>query len=224
MLLYPGLTALDFVGPQHMFASLMGATVHHVAKTLDPVVSDSRLALSPTATFDQCPADLDILFVPGGGDGTLAAMRDEALLRFVQDRGQRARWVSSVCTGALVLGAAGLLRGYRATTHWATMPLLPVAGAVPVASRVVRDRNRITGAGVSAGIDLGLTMVAMLRDRPYAEAVQLLAEYAPEPPFDAGSPRTAPASVKAFVAPMFDDFNEQGRAALERHSARKGPL
>lgn len=224
MLLYPGLTALDFVGPQHMFASLMGATVHHVAKTLDPVVSDSRLALSPTATFDQCPADLDILFVPGGGDGTLAAMRDEALLRFVQDRGQRARWVSSVCTGALVLGAAGLLHGYRATTHWATMPLLPAAGAIPVASRVVRDRNRITGAGVSAGLDLGLTMVAMLRDRPYAEAVQLLAEYAPEPPFDAGSPRTASASVKAIVEPMFDDFNEQGRAALGRHAARTRPL
>lgn len=170
-------------------------------------------------TFAQCPAELDILFVPGGGDGTLAAMQDEALLRFVNDRGRAAKWVSSVCTGSLVLGAAGLLRGYQATSHWATMGLLPAAGAVPVASRVVRDRNRITGAGVSAGLDLGLTVVGMLQDRRYAESMQLLAEYAPEPPFAAGSPRTAPADVKAWVAPMFDGFNNEARAALDRSTS-----
>lgn len=203
-----------------MFSGLLGATVHHVAATRDPVTSDSQLTIVPTTTFAQCPAELDILFVPGGGDGTLAAMQDDALLRFVNDRGRGAKWVSSVCTGSLVLGAAGLLRGYQATSHWATMGLLPAAGAVPVASRVVRDRNRITGAGVSAGLDLGLTVVGMLRDRRYAESMQLLAEYAPEPPYAAGSPRTAPADVKAWVAPMFDGFNNEALAALERSTSR----
>lgn len=219
MLLYPGFTALDFVGPQHMFAGLMGATVHHVAASAEPVVSDTHLSVVPTTTYAQCPADLDILFVPGGGPGTLAALQDDALLRFVHARGRRAKWVSSVCTGSLLLGAAGLLKGYRATTHWATMSLLPVAGALAVESRVVRDRNRITGAGVSAGLDLGLAMVALLRDRRYAEMTQLLAEYAPQPPFAAGTPRTAPPDVRALVEPMFAGFNDEARVALARRAA-----
>ena len=219
MLLYPGFTALDFVGPQHMFAGLMGATVHHVAASAEPVASDTHLSVVPTTTYAQCPAELDILFVPGGGPGTLAALQDDALLRFVHERGRRAKWVSSVCTGSLLLGAAGLLKGYRATTHWATMSLLPVAGAVAVESRVVRDRNRITGAGVSAGLDLGLAMVALLRDRRYAEMTQLLAEYAPQPPFAAGTPRTAPPDVRALVEPMFAGFNDEARVALARRAA-----
>ncbi len=215
MLLYPGMTALDFVGPQHMFASLMGAKLHHIAKTMAPVVSDSQLAISPTVTLARCPRDLDILFVPGGGDGTLAAMRDAQILDFLADRGSRAKLVASVCTGSLLLGAAGLLRGYQATTHWATQALLDEAGATPVQSRVVHDRNRITGGGVSAGLDLGLAIVGMLRDTAYAQAVQLLAEYAPAPPFDAGSPGTAPPAVTAMVADMFKDFGPQARAALK---------
>jgi cyclohexyl-isocyanide hydratase len=219
MLLYPGFTALDFVGPQYMFAGLIGAKVHHIAKTMAPVTSDTQLTIVPTTTLDQAPRELDILFVPGGGEGTIAAMQDPALLAFVADRGSRAKWVTSVCTGSLLLGAAGLLRGYQATSHWVARPLLTDVGATPVDARVVRDRNRITGAGVSAGLDLGLTIVGMLRDRAYAETVQLLAEYAPEPPYNAGSPRTASPMVKAMIEDMFKDFGSMTRLALGRRIA-----
>lgn len=216
MVMYPGMTALDFVGPQYMFASLLGATVHHVAANMDPVKCDTHVSLLPTATFSQIPENLDILFVPGGGAGTIAAMQDASLLGFVADRGQRAGWVTSVCTGSLVLGAAGLLRGYRATSHWVTTPLLKDAGAIADESRVVRDRNRITGAGVSAGLDLGLTLVGMLRDKLYAETVQLLAEYAPQPPYNAGTPRTAPPQARAMLDDMFREFNPMARAAIRK--------
>lgn len=205
-LIYPQFTALDMVGPHHMLTSLMGATVHMVAKTLDPVVSDAGLIVSPTKTFEQCPADLDVICVPGGTSGTLAAMQDEATMRFLRDRGGRAKHVTSVCTGSLLLGAAGLLDGYEATSHWAARPLLPIFGARPVDARVVRDRNRITGGGVTAGIDFGLFLVGQLRDPEYAEAVQLIAEYAPDPPYDAGTPARAPAKVKTMVDDMFVGF------------------
>jgi len=219
MLLYAGFTALDFVGPQYMFANLMGATVHHIARTMEPVTSDTRLTIVPTTTLAQAPSDLDILFVPGGSDGTIAAMQNGELLAFVADRGSRAKWVTSVCTGSLVLGAAGLLRGYKATSHWVTRPLLTAVGATPVDARVVRDRNRITGAGVSAGLDLGLTIVGMLRDQAYAETVQLLAEYAPEPPYGAGSPHTASPMVKGMLDDMFKDFGLRARMALDKNAA-----
>jgi cyclohexyl-isocyanide hydratase len=216
LVLYPGFTALDLVGPQHMFASLMGATVHLIARTTKAVVSDNQLAIMPTTTLARAPRDLDILFVPGGGEGTLAALQDDALLGFLADRGSRAGWVSSVCTGSLILGAAGLLKGYQATSHWAVRPLLGETGATPVEARVVRDRNRITGAGVSAGLDLGLTLVGLLRDAGYAQTVQLLAEYAPEPPFQAGTPRTAPPDVRATVEDMFKGYQAQAQTALRR--------
>ncbi|CAN5447705.1 DJ-1/PfpI family protein [soil metagenome] len=219
MLLYPGFTALDVVGPHHMFASLMGSTVHQIARTMAPVTSENQLTIVPTTTFEQVPRDLDILFVPGGGEGTIAAMQDAELLAFLADRGSRAKWVTSVCTGSLVLGAAGLLKGYKATSHWATRALLKDAGATPVEARGVRDRNRITGAGVSAWLDLGLTMVGMLRNRACAQTVQLLCEYAPEPPLHAGSPRTAPPKVKAMVAEMFTAYNRDARAALGKSTA-----
>ncbi len=220
MLLYPGCTALDFVGPQYMFASLMGAQVHHVAASLAPVTSDTGLSLLPTVTLADCPRDLDVLFVPGGGQGTLAAMRDDALLAFVADRGSRARWVTSVCTGSLVLGAAGLLKGYRATSHWVAHGLLAEAGATPVDERVVRDRNRLTGAGVSAGLDLGLTLVDILRDRLYAQSVQLLAEYAPQPPFNAGTPKSAPPEATTLMRDMFTGFVRDGRQILGARDLR----
>ncbi|MBK6853288.1 MAG: DJ-1/PfpI family protein [Burkholderiales bacterium] len=214
MLLYPGFTALDYVGPHYMFASLMGAKVHHVSASLAPVTSDTGLVLVPSVTLADCPKDLDVLFVPGGGEGTLAAMRDDALLAFVADRGSRARWVTSVCTGSLVLGAAGLLKGYRATSHWVARDLLAEAGATPVDARVVRDRNRLTGAGVSAGLDLGLTLVEILRDRLYAQSVQLLAEYAPQPPLNAGTPTNAPPEATAMMRDMFTGFMRDGRQIL----------
>jgi putative intracellular protease/amidase len=220
-LIYPEFTALDMVGPYHMLTSLMGATTHVVAKTREIVKSDAGLMFQPSATFEDCPADLDIICVPGGSAGTLAAMQDEPTIRFLKDRGGRAKFVTSVCTGSLILGAAGLLTGYRATSHWATKSLLPIFGAIPSEGRVVRDRNRITGGGVTAGIDFGLSLVGQLRDRNYAEGVQLLAEYAPEPPYDAGSPQRASAEVYAMMDSMFVSFKEQaarvGREAYARN-------
>jgi cyclohexyl-isocyanide hydratase len=219
-LIYPRFTALDMVGPHHMLGSLMGSTVHIVAKTLDPVVSDMKLAIVPTATFDSCPADLDIICVPGGSDGTLAAMEDEATIAFLKDRGQRAKYVTSVCTGSLVLGAAGLLKGYKATSHWAAREVLRDLGAEPVDERVVIDRNRITGAGVTAGLDFGLTLVARLRDRQYAEGLQLLAEYDPTPPFDAGTPAKASQANRDMMTAMFTDFLVRAHDAAKRAAVR----
>jgi len=219
-LIYPGFTALDMIGPHYMLTMLMGAKVHIVAESRQPVASDTGLIFIPSATFADCPADLDILCIPGGTTGTLRAIRSEATLAFVKDRGTRAKRVTSVCTGSLVLAAAGLLQGYKATSHWVTRPMLAKFGAIPTDARIVRDRNRITGAGVTAGLDFGLALVADLRDRPYAEAVQLLAEYAPEPPFDAGTPEKSPAS-KALLDTMFASFVSEAErtvlAALARN-------
>jgi putative intracellular protease/amidase len=218
MLVYPQMTALDLIGPQYMFASLMGAKVHLVGKTLDPVTSDTGVTIVPTATFDTCPRDLTVLFTPGGTGGTLAAAADPATRGFMADRGSRARYVTSVCTGSLILGAAGLLRGYKATGHWAARDVLRDFGAIPVDERVVRDRNRITGAGVTAGLDFGLTMVAELRDPNYAENVQLLCEYDPHPPFNAGSLHTAPAEVRTTMTKMLAGFTKRARElALQSH-------
>ena len=220
-LIYPEFTALDMVGAQAMLASLFGATTHIVAKTRDIVKSDNGLQFQPSATFDECPRDLDIISVPGGAAGTLAAMQADGTLRFLRDRGSRARFVTSVCTGSLLLGAAGLLTGYRATSHWATVPLLPLFGATASEARIVRDRNRITAGGVTAGIDFGLSLVGQLRDRQYAECVQLMAQYAPEPPYHAGTPETAPPDVTKMTRDMFVDFNKDaeriGREAYSRY-------
>lgn len=198
MLLFPGLTALDLVGPQDLLAGLAPGSLHLVAETAGPVTSDTGLSLIATHTFETCPRDLDVLFVPGG-DGTPAQMRNARLLAFLRDRAGRAAWVTSVCTGSLILGAAGLLRGYRATSHWCVRDaVLPLLGAEPVAERVVVDRNRMTGAGISAGLDLGLALAARLRGTAYARTAQLVAEYAPDPPFRAGTPAQAgPEVVRA---------------------------
>lgn len=211
MLVYPRMTILDLIGPQYMFSSLMGAKVHLVAKTMDPILSDTGVTMLPTTTFDEVPKDLSVLFAPGGTDGTLAAMRDDATRAFMADRGARATYVTSVCTGSLILGAAGLLDGYKATSHWAAREALAEFGATPVDARVVKDRNRITGAGVTAGLDFGLQMLAEMRDRTYAEGVQLMAEYDPHPPFNAGSTHTAPVHIKAMIAAMVVQFPGQVR-------------
>jgi len=216
LLIYPGFTALDMMGPHYMFASLMGASVHIVAKTLDPVKSDQGMHIVPSHSFESCPRDLDILFAPGGSSGTLAAMQDASTIAFLGDRGARAKLVTSVCTGSLLLGAAGLLRGYRATSHWVARDLLREFGAEPVDQRVVADRNRITGAGVTAGLDFGLTIVSKLRDEKYAKGVQLLAEYQPDPPFDAGSPGRAGREVTNLIAGMFTSFDSNVRALARR--------
>ena len=202
MLVYPRMTALDLIGPQYMFSVMMGTRVHLVGKSLDPVTSDTGVTITPTATFETCPKDVAVLFTPGGTDGTFAAMEDAATRSFMADRGARAKYVTSVCTGSLILAASGLLTGYKATSHWAARDSLAEFGAIPTDARVVRDRNRITGAGVTAGLDFGLTMVAEMRGDTYAQMAQLLCEYDPHPPFNAGSTHTAPPQVLAGLQKM----------------------
>jgi putative intracellular protease/amidase len=212
MLMYPGMTIMDLIGPQCMFGSLMGAKIFLVAKTLDPVTSDAGVTITPTATFETCPRDLTVLFTPGGTDGTLAAAKDPATLTFLADRGARAKYVTSVCSGSLILGAAGLLKGYKATSHWSVRHVLSGFGAIPTDARVVHDRNRVTGAGVTAGLDMGLTMVAELRDKTYAECCQLMSEYDPNPPFNSGSLKTAPPLVKTSMTQLLAPFVKQSEA------------
>lgn len=218
MLLYPGFTALDLIGPQYMFASLMGAKVLLVAKTLEPVVSDTGVGVVPTATFETCPKDLTVLFLPGGGQGTVHAMRDPETVAFIADRGARAKYVTSVCTGSLLLGKAGLLRGKRATSHWAAREVLADFGARPVGERVVADGNVITGAGVTAGLDFALSLVATLRGRGYAEALALQAEYAPAPPFATGTPETSRPEILGPMKGMFSPLVEAMRSAAKPQS------
>jgi cyclohexyl-isocyanide hydratase len=158
-------------------------------KTLDPVRTDSGFSIVPTTTFADCP-QLDVICVPGGG-GQVALMTDEETLAFLRKQAEGARYVTSVCTGSLVLGAAGLLKGYKSACHWSSREFLPAFGAIPVAERVVRDRNRISGGGVTAGIDFGLTLVAELAGEEVAKSIQLTLEYDPQPPFDSGSPEKA---------------------------------
>ena len=195
--LFPNLLNLDFAGPWDVLANLPGATLHVVAKDLAPIVSSSGLSVLPTITFANCP-QLDLICVPGGA-GHLDAMEDEATLDFLRQQEPGCRFLTSVCTGALVLAAAGLLEGYEATTHWNSHDRLAAYGAIPKQGRVVVDRNRITGGGVTAGIDFGLTMLAALQGEAFARQVQLGIEYTPEPPFPgAGSPETAePAILEA---------------------------
>jgi cyclohexyl-isocyanide hydratase len=193
LLLFPGMTQIDFAEPFEVFARLPDTIVHVVAKTLDPVRTDRGLVLVPTVTCEDCPP-LDVVVVPGG-PGTQHLLQDPAMLEFLRARAQQVKYVTSVCTGALVLGAAGLLSGYRATTHWLSMPLLELYGAVPVRQRVVVDRNRVTAGGCTAGMDFGLQLAAMLRGATIAQQIQLHLEYSPAPPFQSGSPATAPKDV-----------------------------
>ncbi len=188
MLLYPGLTLLDLVGPQAVLG--WHGQTHLVWKTLDPVLSDSGVAIRPTTTLADSPADLDVLFVPGGM-GTVAVMQDADIVGFLRDRGARARYVTSVCWGSLLLAAAGLLRGYRATSHWAACEALAAMDVEVVHERVVIDRNRISGGGVTAGIDFGLVLLAQLRGETAAKMTQLMLEYDPKPPFECGTPASA---------------------------------
>ena len=206
IVLYDQMTALDVIGPHYFLGRLPGAEIHFIADTLRPVPTENGLILTSTATFETCPKDLDVLMIGGGSSGTLAAMGDPAMLAFLADRGSRAKWVTSVCTGSLVLGQAGLLRGYRATSHWVGRPLLKEFGAIEVDQRVVFDRNRATGAGVTAGLDLALALVQRLRPLEFAQTMQLLAEYHPEPSLDSGTPERAPAPVLAKARSQTDDF------------------
>ena len=207
-ILFPKLTQLDLTGPYEVFARLPDTQVLLLAKTLDPVVTEKGMAILPNCSFAEAP-QLDLICVPGG-PGINDCLTDEVLLDFLRQQSQQAAYVTSVCTGALILAAAGLLKGYRATTHWLSLDLLrQFEGVEVLPDRVVQDRNRITGGGVSAGIDFGLTLAATLFDQATAEAIQLMMEYLPQPPFNSGHPSTAPEAIVEQVKQTAAPYQEQ---------------
>ncbi|CAI8730148.1 Isonitrile hydratase [Pseudomonas sp. IT-P12] len=217
-LLFPQVQQLDLTGPYDVLASLPDVKVHLIWKDLQPVTASTGLVLHPTATFADCPA-LDVICIPGGS-GVGPLMEDEETLAFIKAQAAQARYVTSVCTGSLVLGAAGLLKGKRATTHWAYHELLAPLGAIAVKDRVVRDGNLLTGGGITAGIDFALTLAAELFDEDTAQLVQLQLEYAPAPPFDSGSPQTAPASVLEEANRRTAQSRQQRAQITDRVAAR----
>jgi cyclohexyl-isocyanide hydratase len=202
LLVFPRVTQLDLTGPLQV----------------EPVASDSALVLTPTITFADCP-QLDVICVPGGL-GTDDMINDEEMLDFLRGQAREAKYITSVCTGSLVLGAAGLLQGYRAATHWTAMEFLAAFGATPTKKRVCVDRNRVTGGGVTAGIDFALTLVSILINRQTAEAIQLRLEYNPAPPFNAGSPDTAPPEILALMKEKIAAAQERRGDAIHRAAAR----
>lgn len=214
MLVFPAVTQLDLTGPVQVFSSAPDTDVHLVWKRIEPVASDSVVTLTPTTTFADCP-QLDVICVPGGY-GTDDLMSDGEVLTFLRAQSEGARYVTSVCTGSLVLAAAGLLDGYRAATHWSARDALGMFGVAVSEERVCIDRNRVTGGGITAGIDFALTLVSLLIDRAAAETIQLRLEYDPAPPFRAGSPETAPAGVVAAMRSRMAPGQARRREAVQR--------
>jgi cyclohexyl-isocyanide hydratase len=216
-LFYPGMTQLDVTGPLEVLARLPGARIHCLWKRIEPITSDVGLTLMPTATFSDCP-QLDVLCV-GGGPGQMALMDDEAVMAFIAKAGTSARYVTSVCAGSLILAGAGLLEGYRSACHWLSRDQLALLGAIPAESRIVVDRNRISGGGVTAGIDFAFRVAAELCGEAVAKRLQLLLEYDPEPPF-AISERDAPpellAEIRAAAAPMLAERLASSQRAVAR--------
>ena len=219
-LLFDGLDQIDLTGPFEVLSRIPNATYRIYAKTLAPVRDVSGLRLTPDATLADAPK-LDVLHVPGGF-GQEGVMEDDEVLTWIQRQTEGARSVLSVCTGALLLGAAGLLRGRRATTHWASFHLLPLFGAVPVNERVVVDGNWIFAAGVTAGIDGALRLAAELRGDDVARAIQLYMQYAPEPPFDSGTPERAPVAILDQAKRAVAGITAQREATARRVAAKLG--
>ena len=219
-LLFPGITQLDLTGPVQFLSRLPHAKVDLVWDSLDPVPTDAGFSILPTATFAQIPR-ADVLCVPGGM-GVAGVIDHAPALDWVKQVGAEAEWVTSVCTGALVLGAAGLLHGYKATTHWAWHDLLGLFGAEPVQARTVFDRNRVTGGGVTAGIDFALALMAKIAGDDHARAVQLALEYDPAPPFDAGSPAKAGAALVEVYQARANRLAPHRRTDLIAAAARLG--
>jgi cyclohexyl-isocyanide hydratase len=222
ILLFPGVTQLDFTGPLEVLHRVPGLRADLASRSLEPVscaaLTPPALRVLPSCTFESLPRT-DLLLVPGG-PGVAALLADDEVLGFLRRMASTARYVTSVCTGSLVLGAAGLLDGYRATTHWAHRQWLPRLGAIPVAERVVVDRNRITGGGVTSGIDFALRVIAEIWGERRARLAQLGLEYDPQPPFDAGSPdRAAPelvATMRELMQPLTERTGAAVAAAIER--------
>jgi len=201
MMLYPDMTTLDLMGPLQTWREWPGAEFQLVAENAGIIATDTALSVVATHGFDDAWENPDILFVPGGAEGTMCLLSDEKMLGFLATRGAQASWITSVCSGALVLGAAGLLKGYKSTTHWYVRDMLTHFGAVPVAERWVIDRNRASGGGVTAGIDFGLALMAHVCGEGIARQAQLSMEYAPQPPFQSGTPEEAwPETLEAVKA------------------------
>lgn len=219
-LLFPGVTQLDLTGPAQVLSRLGNVTLDLVWKDRQPVTTDAGFAILPTATFADVPR-ADILCVPGG-IGVAGVMADDAAMAWVEGVGTAAAWVTSVCTGSLVLGAAGLLKGYRATTHWAWHHHLALFGAEPVKARMVIDRNRATGGGVTAGIDFAFALMAEVRGPDHARMVQLGLEYDPQPPFDSGSPERAGEAMVAAYAQRMAKLAPGRDAELVAAARRRG--
>lgn len=197
LLLFPGVQLLDFVGPYETFKATPEAETLLIGADMQPLTASCGLPLQPTISFDDCP-QLDVICVPGGA-GVNPLLRDEGTLSFIRKQAEGARYITSVCTGSLLLGAAGLLKGKKATSHWYAVDFLEKFGAIHTPGRVVRDGNLITAGGITSGIDFGLVMIAELFGQEEAEAVQLGIEYAPQPPFNSGTPETAPAGARALA-------------------------
>lgn len=214
MLLFPRLTLLDLAGPYEVLARIPGSEVFLLWKTRAAVVSDRGMSILPNSTFDDCP-QLDVVFVPGG-PGQVALMEDEEVLRFLRKQAEHARYVTSVCTGSLVLAAAGLLDGYRAACHWMSRDLLRELGVEVSQDRCVIDRNRVTGGGITAGIDFGLRLAALLCGEAEAKRIQLLLEYDPAPPFDAGSPEGAGAEIEEAVRRQATELQAERQKVVAR--------
>jgi cyclohexyl-isocyanide hydratase len=212
--IFPGLTQLDFTGPLQVLARLPQSKIHIIAKSETPVPSDCGLSLVPTGTFKNCPP-LDLICVPGGVSGVVGAINDQETIEFVRQQANRAKYTTSVCTGAFILGAAGLLKGRRATTHWAFTNLLPLVGATYEPARIVKDENVITAGGVTSGIDLGLSVVAEVAGERTAQTIQLGIEYDPAPPFDSGHPDRAPADIRSALSDRYMQPNSLLRASIE---------
>ncbi|MDP2408736.1 MAG: DJ-1/PfpI family protein [Pseudolabrys sp.] len=220
MVIFPRLTQLDMTGPYEVLARLPNTKVHLIAHTLAPVTTDRGMQIVPTVTFADCPP-LDIVMVPGG-PGQQDLMEDETVLAFLRTQAATARYVTSVCTGSLVLGAAGLLKGKRATCHWASIENLAYLGAIPVRERVVVDGNIVTGAGVASGIDFALRLAAILDGEAVAREIQLQIEYDPDPPFNSGSPATASAETVATLRQRLTKLGEERKTVAMRAGARIG--
>jgi cyclohexyl-isocyanide hydratase len=220
MLIFPRLTQLDMTGPYEVLARLPNTTVDLVARTLDPVTTDRGMQIVPTVTYADCPP-LDVVMVPGG-PGQQDLMEDEAALEFLRKQAASAQYVTSVCTGSLVLGAAGLLKGKRATSHWAAIDHLALLGAIPVREKVVVDGTIVTGAGVTSGIDFALRLAAILEGEQVAREIQLQIEYDPAPPFKSGSPKTAAPAILEAVNARLAKLNEERRLVAARVEKKLG--
>lgn len=201
-LVFPNVTQLDLTGPAQVLSRLGNTDLNLVWKDTEPVPTDAGFPLLPTATFEQV-SEANILCIPGGF-GTMEIMQDPEVLDWVRTVAEKADWVTSVCTGSLVLAAAGLLKGYRSACHWASVDQLSYFGATPVRERIVEDRNRFTGGGVTSGIDFALALAAKIRNENFAKFIQLSIEYDPNPPFDAGSPEKVPPEILARYYKMLE--------------------